>query len=66
MNKSPEVRLLVVQLWSPASEVTFYTGSHLHALDAQQAPNGVLWIPQERLNLPGVTEKKEEMLGGGL
>ncbi|KAK3900116.1 hypothetical protein C8A05DRAFT_17539 [Staphylotrichum tortipilum] len=62
---TPELQILVVQIWSSGSEVIFYPGSHTHLLNAVGAQNGLLAIPPDRLNLPGINAKSVEMPNGG-
>ncbi|KJK78588.1 hypothetical protein H634G_05963 [Metarhizium anisopliae BRIP 53293] len=66
INKTPELRILVVQLWSSASEAIVYSGSHLQSLGATNAPNGLLMIPDDHLRRPNITPTAEVMPQGGL
>jgi hypothetical protein len=63
---TPEMRILEVQLWSSRSQWIFDTGSHLHALNAKGATNGLLAILPQQLQLPGITPTQVEMPDGGL
>jgi hypothetical protein len=58
--------ILVVFGWSSKSTGTLYFGSHKHYLGATEAENGLLAIPDEYLELPGITPHPVGMEHGGL
>lgn len=56
----------MVNLWTSNCVVTFHLGPHKCLLNAYGALNGLLEIPQEKLELPGITSKTIQMKKGGL
>lgn len=68
INSTPELRILVVFAWSSRSEVSLRYGSHLHALSATSARNGLLKRLDESddFKLPGIRTESKEMEDGGL
>lgn len=69
INRTPELRILVVFAWSSRSEMMLHYGSHLHALSAGMARNGLL-KPLEPsddfFRLPGINSIPKQMEHGGL
>jgi hypothetical protein len=46
--------------------MVFYSGSHLQSLHAEPADIGLLEIPLDRLEQPGIKPIKVDMKDGGL
>jgi hypothetical protein len=61
-----DVQVLVIQLWSRGSRMTFYNGSHLQSLKARPAANGLLEIPESHLVRSDITSKQVDLKDGGL
>ncbi|CRK12488.1 hypothetical protein BN1723_016554 [Verticillium longisporum] len=60
-----EAEVLIVLLWASGSKAVFFGGSHLYLLNAVGAPNGLLSIPPENLERPGITRREEDIPDGG-
>lgn len=65
-KEEEEAQVLLVQLWSSGSRMVFYSGSHLHSLNANPAANGLLEIPLDRLEHTGIKPIEVDMTDGGL
>jgi len=65
-NLTPEMQVLVVQLWSNKSRVNFWDSSHLHSLNGIAAENGLLEVPSGRLEGLGLRPKEAEFEHGGI
>lgn len=60
------VRVLIVQLFSPETQIIFYKRSHLHQLRAKKAKIGTLNVVPESLEVEGIEPLSVEMKEGGL
>ena len=63
---NPEMKAIVVQLWSPKSSLVVYGGSHLLPVKGFNASNGLLEIPYAPLKQAGCKSIDVDMEKGGL
>jgi hypothetical protein len=60
------MQMVTIFCWSSGSNVTIYSGSHSHRLEATPAPNGLLKIPDEALEHDDIQHCTQDMDCGGL
>ncbi|KAK3336987.1 hypothetical protein B0T19DRAFT_351513 [Cercophora scortea] len=63
---TPQIPTLIVQLWSPGSQVIYYEGSHLQNIDPKESTEwGLLALPRVQMRRDGVTETEVGLAEGG-
>ncbi|KAH7108716.1 hypothetical protein B0J13DRAFT_517182 [Dactylonectria estremocensis] len=64
---TPQIPTLLVQLWSPGSQMVFYEGSHLQNINPMESKKwGLLTLPCVQMRRDGITETPVGMAEGGL
>ncbi|KAG9249589.1 uncharacterized protein F5Z01DRAFT_641064 [Emericellopsis atlantica] len=63
---APQLRILVVLVWSSGSRMILHAGSHRHDLPATMGGNGFFAITDDALPIPGIKARSVEMKEGGL
>ncbi|KAH8755986.1 hypothetical protein F5883DRAFT_649565 [Diaporthe sp. PMI_573] len=62
-----QIPTLLVQLWSPESQVVFYEGAHLQNINPKELEEwGLLALPRVQMKRGGITESEVWMAKGGL
>ncbi len=64
--KKDAMSILVVHTCSSGSELMIHESSHLYYLNATDAPNGLLAIPKDRLEQPGIIHTLVQLEHGGM
>jgi hypothetical protein len=64
-DPNSKAEVLLVQLWSKESRVTYWAGSHNYWLNPVRAENSLLRVPRARLNQLGLTATTVDFKHGG-